>query len=337
MGRLLQGLVALALIVVIFFVFLPRIVDYGEVVATISGMTWLEVATLALLALWNQATYVLVEMSARPGLTPLQALTITQTSTAVANTLPGGAAIGAGLQSAMYASYGFAPSDIAISMAVTGSWNTFVKLGMPIVALLLLAIGGAVGGPLVAASFLGVGVLVGVLAVLALSLRSERGAFVVGHRLTPVLNLVTRVLRKPARADWGEVTTGFRRRTIDLRRERWAHVTVATLVSHITLFFVLLICLRHLGVSNAEVRWEEVLAAFAFVRLLSAVPVTPGGLGVVELGLTAALVAAGGDEASVVAATLVYRLVTFVLPIPFGVVAYFLWRHEAGRAKSAIT
>lgn len=335
MGRLIQGLVGLVLIVVIFVFVLPKVVDYGEVMATISAMTWFEVATLAVLAIWNQATYVLVELSARPGLTPLQALTITQTSTAVANTLPGGAAFGAGLQSAMYATYGFAPPDIAISMAVTGSWNTFVKLGMPIVALLLLAIGGAAGGPLVAAALLGVGVLVGVLVVMSLILRSARGAFVVGHRLTPVLNLVARLLRKPARADWGEVTSGFRRRTIDLLRERWAHVTIATLVSHITLYFVLLISLRHLGVSNAEVRWEEVLAAFAFVRLLSAVPVTPGGLGVVELGLTAALVAAGGNEASVVAAVLVYRLVTFVLPIPVGVGAYFLWRHEAGRKRDA--
>lgn len=337
MRRYLQAAVAVGLIAFIFMFVLPRVVDYGEVVATISGMTWFEVATLAVLALWNQATYVLVEMSARPGLTPVQAVTITQTSTAVANTLPGGAALGAGLQSAMYVSYGFKPPDIAISMAVTGSWNTFVKLGMPIVALALLALAGAAGGPLVAAGILGIGVLVGVIVVTGLILRSERGAFVVGHRLTPVLNLASRLARKPPRDDWGTVTTGFRRRTIDLLSERWAHVTVATLVSHITLFFVLLISLRHLGVANNEVRWEEVLAAFAFVRLLSAVPVTPGGLGVVELGLSAALVAAGGDEASVVAAVLVYRLVTFVLPIPIGMGTYFLWRREASRAKEAAT
>lgn len=335
MGRLLQSLVALGLVVVVFVFFLPRVVDYGEVVETIGNMTWFEVASLAALALWNQVTYVLVEMSARPGLTALQAATITQTSTAIANTLPGGAALGAGLQSAMYVSYGFVPSDIAISMAVTGSWNTFVKLGMPIVALLLLAIGGAAGGPLVAAALLGIGVLVGVIVAMALILRSERGAFAVGHRLTPVFNLASRVARKTPRDDWGTVTAGFRRRTVDLLRDRWAHVTIATIVSHLTLYFVLLISLRHLGVSNEDVSWQQVLAAFAFVRLLSAVPVTPGGLGVVELGLSAALVAAGGDEASVVAAVLVFRLVTFVLPIPVGVGTYFLWRHEKTRAGLA--
>jgi uncharacterized membrane protein YbhN (UPF0104 family) len=50
--------------------------------------------------------------------------------------------------------------------------------------------------------------------------------------------------------------------------------------------------------------------ACAFIRLVSALPITPGGLGVVELGLTAALIAAGGDRAEVVAGVLVYRALT---------------------------
>ncbi|HEY7875748.1 MAG TPA: YbhN family protein, partial [Actinomycetota bacterium] len=86
------------------------------------------------------------------------------------------------------------------------------------------------------------------------------------------------------------------------------------------------------------------LAAFAFVRLVSALPITPGGLGVVELGLTAALVTAGGDEAGVVAAVLVYRALTYLLPIPIGLFLYLTWRKgseerrarvEAGSASAA--
>jgi uncharacterized protein (TIRG00374 family) len=103
----------------------------------------------------------------------------------------------------------------------------------------------------------------------------------------------------------------------------------------VTLYVVLLVTLRHVGVSNAVVTWQEVLAAFSFVRLLSAIPITPGGVGVVELGLTATLVAAGGGEAQVVAAVLVFRLLTFVLPIPVGAVSYFLWQHEVARRKPA--
>jgi putative heme transporter len=85
------------------------------------------------------------------------------------------------------------------------------------------------------------------------------------------------------------------------------------------------------------VSWAEALAAFAFVRLISALPITPGGLGVVELGLTAALISAGGDEAQVAAAVLVYRALTYLPPIPIGAVLYLKWRKgsEARRERVA--
>jgi uncharacterized protein (TIRG00374 family) len=330
-----QSIVAGVVVVVIFVFFLPRVVDYGDVWAAIRAMTWFEVVTLTALAIANQATYWAVEVSARPGLTYRQAMKITQTSTAVANTLPGGAALGAGLQSAMYLSYGFLPKDIAISLALTGTWNTFVKLAMPIIALLLLALSGGVGGALFASSVVGFLVLIGTILVFVIILRSEQGAFAIGRAFGILLSKLAPLTRRPPKGDWGAIVAEFRHRTTALLRTCWAQLTVATIVSHVTLYIVLLLTLRHVGVSNGVVSWQEVLAAFAFVRLLSAIPITPGGVGVVELGLTATLVSAGGDEAQVVAAVLVFRLLTFVLPIPVGAISYFLWQHEVARRKPA--
>jgi uncharacterized membrane protein YbhN (UPF0104 family) len=331
-----QSLLAVVVVGAIFVYFLPGIVDYGEVWAVIRQMTWLELLTLALLAAWNQATYWFVEVAGRPGLELGQAMKITQTSTAVSNTLPGGAALGAGLQISMYHSYGFAARDIAISLSATGVWNTFVKLGMPIVALATLAIAGDAGGALVAASLVGVGFLAGAVFTFAFILHSERGAVRVGRRLGIIAAFVARLARRPQIGDWSASAADFRRRSVDLLKERWLHLTGATLVSHVTLFIVLLTTLRHVGVSNDEVSWQQALAAFAFVRLLSTVPITPGGLGVVELGLTATLVAAGGAEAGVVAAVLVYRLLTFVLPIPVGAISYLLWRREVTGRRTTL-
>jgi uncharacterized membrane protein YbhN (UPF0104 family) len=222
-------------------------------------------------------------MSARPGLEFRQAMKITQASTAISNTLPGGAALGAGLQIAMYSSYGFARRDIALSLALTGLWNTFVKLGMPIVALSLLAIGGNAGGALVAAPIVGVLILIGTILAFAVVLRSEQGALRVGQRLGAILAVAARLARRSPPGAWGATLADFRLRTVDLLSRRWAHLTAATLLSHVTLYVVLLLTLRHVGVSNEAVSWEEALASFAFVRLLSALPITPGGLGVVEL------------------------------------------------------
>jgi uncharacterized membrane protein YbhN (UPF0104 family) len=81
----------------------------------------------------------------------------------------------------------------------------------------------------------------------------------------------------------------------------------------------------------------EVLAVFAFARLLSAAPITPGGLGVVELALIAGLYAAGHTHASaglttlkvqITAAALLYRALTYGLQIPFGGATYLVWQYR---------
>jgi len=134
---------------------------------------------------------------------------------------------------------------------------------------------------------------------------------------------------------WGDATVKFRGRTIGLVSGAWKRLTVATTVSHLSLYLVLLLALRHIGVSEDEVNWVEVLAVFSFVRLLTAIPITPGGLGVVELGMIAGLSAAGGGEAEVVAAVLVYRGLTYLLPIPIGLATYLFWRRNTSWRNSA--
>jgi uncharacterized membrane protein YbhN (UPF0104 family) len=115
---------------------------------------------------------------------------------------------------------------------------------------------------------------------------------------------------------------------VGLLRWRSVRITVTTLVSHLSLFAVLLVALRTVGVSNDEVSWQAAFAAYSFVRLLSAVPLTPGGLGVVELGLTAALASGLPDNTTnqIAAAVLLYRALTWLLPIPLGLVCWVFWR-----------
>ena len=103
-------------------------------------------------------------------------------------------------------------------------------------------------------------------------------------------------------------------------------------MSQLALWLVLLACLRGVGLSQAQVPWQTSLAAFAFVRLLTALPLTPGGLGITELGLVGTL-AAGADHrvsAQVTAAVLLYRAVTYLPPIPLGAIACLIWRHAPG-------
>jgi undecaprenyl-diphosphatase len=80
-----------------------------------------------------------------------------------------------------------------------------------------------------------------------------------------------------------------------------------------------------------------VLVAFAFMRLVTIVPLTPGSAGVAELALIAPLVAAGGDPEQVTAAVLVYRALTWGLQIPVGVACYLWWRRSQRRTHPATT
>jgi uncharacterized membrane protein YbhN (UPF0104 family) len=70
----------------------------------------------------------------------------------------------------------------------------------------------------------------------------------------------------------------------------------------------------------------EAFAAWALVRLLGSLPITPGGIGVVELGLTGALVGFGGANDAVVAAVLLYRVLTVVPTLVLGLLAGVVWR-----------
>ncbi|MGH9076463.1 MAG: lysylphosphatidylglycerol synthase transmembrane domain-containing protein [Acidimicrobiales bacterium] len=69
---------------------------------------------------------------------------------------------------------------------------------------------------------------------------------------------------------------------------------------------------------GAGVPWRGLLLAYSAAQLATNLPITPGGLGVVEGSLTIALVAFGGAQASTVAAVLVYRLLSFWLMLPVG-------------------
>jgi putative heme transporter len=325
-----QGVLSLVLVVAIFY-FLRRRIDPAQTWAAITAMTWLELATLGLLAVWNLCTYAFVWMAVTPELSFWRAMVMTQATTAVANTVPGGSAIGIGMTYAMLGSWGYSRSRSTTAVLVSGVWNSFIKLGMPVLALALVALqGGATGGRVVAA-LLGIAGLVAAIVVFALMLRSEEQARRFGVLAGRVASRLLGWVRRPPVAGWELATVKFRARTIGLVERRWVAITVTSLVSHLSLYLVLLVALRDVGVSDAEVGWAEVLAVFAFARLATAIPLTPGGLGFVEGVLVTGLVGAGGDPEQVAAAVVVYRALTWALPILVGIGCYLWWRRSSMR------
>jgi uncharacterized protein (TIRG00374 family) len=122
----------------------------------------------------------------------------------------------------------------------------------------------------------------------------------------------------------------FRSDSVDVVQRRWPHLTVAAVASHLALFVLLLACIRLVDGAGGDVNWLRVLAVFSITRLVTLVQITPGAIGVAELSYVAGLTAVGMAAPSAGAAVLVFRFLTWFLPIPCGAVALVLWRRWAG-------
>jgi hypothetical protein len=196
-----QAVLSLVLVVAIFY-FLRKKFDPAQMWTAISAMTGLELAILGLLAVWNLCTYAFVWMAVTPGLGFWRAMVMTQATTAVANTVPGGSAIGIGMTYGMLGSWGYSRSRTTTAVLVSGVWNSFIKLGMPVLALALVALqGGATGGRILAA-LLGIAGLVAAVVVFALLLRSEEQARRFGLLAGRVASRLLGWVRRPPVAGW---------------------------------------------------------------------------------------------------------------------------------------
>jgi len=327
-SRWVQIAVSVGVVGLIFGFLFPKLADYGKIWDTVEGMSWLELTTLAAIALVNLAGYLPLLIASLPGLRPREAAISNFASTAISNTLPGGSALGVGVTVTIQRSFGIPSSDIALGAVISGIWNNFAKLGLPVIALGLLALSGEVGSGLAAAAVVGVAVLVVCMAVFGVLLHSEAFAGRVGSAVEQFIGRIARAFGRAKPRDISAAAIRFRRDAIGLLRGRALWITLATILTNVLLYSVLLVAIRVVGVSDSQVGWIKILAAFSFVRLISAVPVTPGGLGVVELGLTAALGSGLPDDVQnqLAAAVLVYRALTWFAPIPLGTVSWLLWR-----------
>jgi uncharacterized protein (TIRG00374 family) len=306
-------------------------------------MTWPQALLVAVAAAASMAAPWFMICSVLPSIRLREAAVVNLGSNAVANALPAGGALAMGVSWAMLSSWGVAVADYVLYTLVSGIWNVFARLGLPVLALLILVTARRPDAGLIAAAAVGLAVLAAMVAGLSLLVRSESFALRAGRALQRAFDMACRRLRRPASFDVPGSLLGFRDRAGALIAARGWRITITMAVGNLTLWLVLLACLRGVGLSQAQVSWQISLAAFAFVRLLTVLPVTPGGLGITELGLVGILAAGAGHSvghgashgigAQVTAAVLLYRAVTYLPPIPLGAIACLAWGRGWGLAK----
>ena len=103
----------------------------------------------------------------------------------------------------------------------------------------------------------------------------------------------------------------------------WWRAVVAAAANRMFDFAALIAALVAFG---ARVRPAEVLLAYVVAQALAIIPITPGGVGFVDAGLATLLVLVGVPAQTALIGSLLYRLFSFWLPIPIGVLAWAGWR-----------
>lgn len=319
-------------------------------VPSVSGLAWSGVvaalgavpltALALLIGLWllGLLAHTITLTAALPTLTHRRALTLSLTGSAVANVLPMGGAAGMALNYRMLRSWGYDSPQYGTYTVVTNLWDVVAKLTLPVLVLPVVVLTSSVALPHVAvvAGLLAlILVVVAAAAAAAAALTSARAAVRVGTALDRMVRALPRRRGSPRTTD----LTGWLVRTqmscCDVVARGWARLTLGMLLYTALLLALLVACL---SVTGAGLALPVVLVGFMVERLLTLAGLTPGGAGVVELGLTGVLLLLGGSPASVVPGVLLYRALTFALEIPVGGSALLGWlvlRHRALRRDAS--
>ncbi len=245
---------------------------------------------------------------------------------AISLIVPGGAAFGAATQFRMLATAGNDPATAVAGLTAFSLLGIAGLLALPIFVLPAILAGTPIADGLLHAALLGLAAFVLFAGFGALVLTLDGPLRWAGGVVQAVRN---RVKRKAAPMTGLSDRLVFERNRIRaVLGRRWK---AAMLLSSGRLAFdfgTLLACVRATGVKPDP---SLVLLAYAVAGLLALIPITPGGLGIVEAGLSALLILAGVPGGDAVVATLAYRIISYWLPIFVGPFAYFAFRLRYGK------
>ena len=252
---------------------------------------------------------------------------------ALGRIIPGGGAAAAALQFRMLQRAGFPGARIASALTGASALLFGTVLALPLLSLPALLAGAPVASGLIQAALLGAGVFLVMLAAGTAVFVWNRPLLLAGRAIQAAVNRTLRRRRHveglPARV------VGERDFLRTVFGARWRGAVLASAGRWIFDYLALLACLRAVG---AEPSPSLVLLAYVAGALLGMIPLTPGGLGFVEAGLTGTLALAGVGAGPAAVATLAYRLISFWLPIPAGAGAFAVFRRRYPRTlEPAVT
>jgi len=268
-----------------------------------------------------------------PGITLRQAVIADQTALAAGYGIAlGGGLVGTGMRIHMFTTWKIAHLTIASSIIATAVVPSFTTWGLPILLLLVPVIRGTAALEETLVVVFGVPVIFVSFMFWWFALRSSTMFSWVGRFTSLVRSFLLR--RVPVRYQrlresirkMQPVTFSIEMRNdlVQLLRRRWKLIFAAS-VSTLTASFV---CLWTSSVvfKVEGLAFSEAIIVFALVRVVVALSPVPGGTGLAEIGLIVLLERAGVNTVDATGMTVIYRLLTWFLPIVVGSTVW--WRYN---------
>jgi uncharacterized protein (TIRG00374 family) len=246
-------------------------------------------------------------------------------SNAFGRVVPGGVAAAGAMQYAMLTRAGVPAWRAASGMTASSVLVFGILLALPLLALPAVLFGAPVDPGLGRAALIGGVLFVLLFAAGAAALLHDRPLVLVGRATQSLRNHVRR--RTPPLTGLPDRLLRERNSVTMVLGQRWWQALLLAVGRWLLDYMTLMAALTAV---HADPRPSTVLLAFCAAQFLGTLPLTPGGLGFVEAGLTGTLALAGVPAGAAVVATLAYRLVSFWLPIPAGGVAAILHRRRYG-------
>lgn len=329
----LQSLVGFSLALTLLVFGLPRI----------AGTTWPQIGeqmqlvgpgpavTMGLLLLAGLYCYTFTLIGSLPGLSHLRALMVNAAGSMVSNILPGGGAVGVALSYVMFRSWGFTRRAISTSIVVTSIWNLLARLVLPVLGALAVILGPVQAPrPVVVAAIVATGIGLLLIGFFTGVVFSDTIAREVAAAVKTLTSPLAKRFRRLQNLDG--LIADQRSRIETVVRDGSIAMTLGLLGMFGFFFILYLVSARAVGLELAVV---PLFAAYTFRQFLTVVAITPGGLGVTEVGTAGILVAFGGDPSAASAAALLYAVFTHLLEVPLGLAAWLGWWFGRKRVEPA--
>lgn len=330
--EILQSLVGFGVAAFLLVWGLPTVAKttWPEIGHQLSQMDWQLAVLMVVLMLVGLYCYTFTLIGSLPGLTHVRALMVNAAGSMVSNILPAGGAIGVALSYMMFRSWGFARRAISTSLVATGVWNLLARLVLPVLGAIVIIIDPAktprsvtIGASIAA---LIAAVLVGTFIA---AIYSDKVSHWLGRSLTTLLRPFSKKIRDGV--DLDQLITDQRSRMDTVVRHGGLTMTLG-LAGMFAFFFVLYVVAAH--TVGLEMPYTHLFVAFSFRMFLTVLAITPGGLGITEVGTAGVLVAFGGSPSAAASAALLYAIFTHLLEVPLGVAAWATWWFGPKRAAA---